>query len=309
MWPVSRALAQERVRDDGQGLERLQALFPLEAEMVPKSRQRAEVASDAYEGGIVYPRHGGLNPAKWVDGIMRASMRAGALVQGQTPVLGLRGDRGAHVAKTPRGSVRAGDILVATNGYTSEAPAGLSRRIVPIPSFIVATEHLGQDRIAQLLPTGRMIVETRYRHCYYRPSPDRTRIVFGGRAAMFEAPRWLVEAELRGLLRGIFPELGDVAFTHSWRGRTGFTFCSLPHVGRLNGIWHAMGYSGNGNAMAPYLGHKAALQIIGDPDGETAYSKTEFPLRWWHPGWSWFLPFADVTFRVRDIWENARKNK
>jgi glycine/D-amino acid oxidase-like deaminating enzyme len=149
-----------------------------------------------------------------------------------------------------------------------------------------------------------MVAESRDRHCYYRPSPDGTRVVFGGRAAMLGVPNWFAEAELRRLLTQIFPQCSDVAFTHSWRGHTGFTFDFLPNVGQIDGVWHAMGYSGSGNAMAPYLGHKAALQIIGDPEGETAFSQTDFPTRWWHRGQPWFLPFADVLFRLKDVRSN-----
>ncbi len=290
------------------GLERLQKLIPLEAEMLPKARQHEEVASDLYAGGVVYPRHGGLNPAKWVAGILAAALRAGARVQGATPVTALRRDGSAHLAETPRGALRAGAVLVATNGYTPSALAAEKRRIVPIPSFIVATEPLGANRVRSLFPNGRMIVESRDRHCYYRPSPDGTRIVFGARAAMFEAPERLAQAELRGLLTQVFPDLRGVGLSHSWRGRTGFTFDSLPNVGQIDGVWHAMGYSGSGNAMAPYLGHKAALQMLGDPGGETAFSHTAFAPRWWHPGSPWFLPFADVAFRLRDVWNNTRRH-
>ena len=81
----------------------------------------------------------------------------------------------------------------------------------------------------------------------------------------------------------------------------------MPHVGQIDGVWHAMGYSGSGNAMAPWLGHKAAQGILGDPAGETAYSRTAFPKRWWHQGQPWFLPFADVTFRRRDIWNTRNR--
>jgi glycine/D-amino acid oxidase-like deaminating enzyme len=147
-----------------------------------------------------------------------------------------------------------------------------------------------------------MIVESRERHCYYRPSPDGTRIIFGGRAAMFAAPEALAVSQMRGLLIQVFPELAGVALTHSWRGRTGFTFDSLPNVGQLNGIWHAMGYCGNGNTMAPYLGHKAALQIMAEPEGETAFARTNFPMHWWHRG-----TFVDVSFRIRDIWNNLNR--
>lgn len=289
------------------GIERLQTLFGLDAEMIPKARQREEVSSDLYAGGVVYPLHGALNPAKWVAGILDAAARAGALVQGDTPVVGLRRDGAAWRVETVRGTVRAGAVLAATNGYTPGILPDLKRRIVPIPSFIVATEELGQNRERDLFPKGRMVAESRERHCYYRPSPDGKRLVFGGRAAMFDAPEGLAQSQLRGLISQIFPQLGDVEFSHSWRGRTGFTFDFLPHVGRIDGIWHAMGYSGSGNAMAPYLGHKAALQILGEPEGETAFSRTGFPTRWWHRGQPWFLPFADVLFRGRDLRANARR--
>jgi glycine/D-amino acid oxidase-like deaminating enzyme len=292
---------------EARGIERLQKYIPLEAEVVPRERQRDVLATDLYAGGIVYPRHGCLNPAKWVKGILGAASRHGATIQGDTPVLSVRRDGPGFVAETIRGTVRAGAVLMATNGYTRPAMAAWKRRIIPIPSYIVATEDLGENRVKSLFPGGRVVSESRERHCYYRPSPDGKRIVFGGRAAIFDAPEGLVQSQLRGLMTTIFPELKGVALTHSWRGRTGFAFDYLPNVGRIDGVWHAMGYSGSGNTMAPYLGHKAALQIIGDPEGETTFSKTAFPTRWWHRGQPWFLPFADVMFRARDVWNNARR--
>ena len=286
-------------------LERLQQLIPLEAEMLPRARQHEEVATELYRGGTLFPRHGGLNPARWVAGLLRAALDHGALVQGQTPVTNIEREGAAFRVTTPRGTLRAGAVLAATNGYTPWQLKSLKRRIVPIPSFIVASEPLGQARITELFPRGRMIVESRDRHCYYRPSPDGERIVFGARAALFDAPETLVRRQMRGLLRQVFPQLPAIDISHSWRGFTGFSFDFLPNVGRIDGIWHAMGYSGSGNAMAPWLGHKAALQILGDAAGDTAFSHTGFPLRWWHRGRPWFLPFADLSFRLRDAWNST----
>jgi len=292
----------------GAELDRIQAMIPLEAEMVPRARQHDEIASDLYAGGTLYHRHGGLNPAEWVAGISRAARRAGAIVQGATPVTALVRDAAAFRASTPRGAVRAGAVLAATNGYTPEMLPALRRRIVPVPSFIVATEPLGDNRMLSLIPKRRMIVESRERHCYYRPSPDGTRLVFGGRAALRQIGDAKARAELRRLIAQIFPDLAGVELTHSWRGRTGFTFESLPHLGQIDGVWHAMGYSGNGNAMAPWLGHKAALKILGDPAGETAFAKTGFPTRAWARGTPWFLPAADLMFRMRDRVSDIRKS-
>jgi glycine/D-amino acid oxidase-like deaminating enzyme len=289
------------------GLERLQALVEIDAWMVPRSGQRAEAGTDFYAGGTVYAQHGGLNPAKWVAGLSAAAIRAGATVQGHTPVTALARDRAGHAVTTPRGTVRCGAVLAATNGYTDPVLPEARRRIVPIPSYIMATEPLPSATMAALFPKGRMVAESRERHCYYRPSPDGRRILFGGRAAMFQAPDWFAIDELKSLMEKIFPDLGEVAISHVWSGRTGFTFSFLPHVGQIEGVWHAMGYSGSGNAMAPWLGHKAACAILGAAEGETAFRKTPFPTRPWHRGRPWFLPAADVMFRARDILANLRR--
>lgn len=301
LWKASDYDAEAR------GLEKLQSRIPVEAEMIPRDRQRDILATDLYAGGIVYPRHGCLNPTKWVKGLLAAATRAGAIIQGNTPVDAVQKDGTGFKVRTARGMVRAGQVMMATNGYTPAHMAAYKRRIIPIPSFIVATEELGENRLKSLFPAGRVVSENRERHCYYRPSPDGKRLVFGGRAAMFNAPDRLVESQLKGLMTQIFPELSGVTLTQSWRGRTGFAFDFLPNVGRIEGVWHAMGYSGSGNTMAPYLGHKAALQILGDPEGETAFSKSAFPTRWWHRGQPWFLPFADVMFRARDVINNLRR--
>jgi glycine/D-amino acid oxidase-like deaminating enzyme len=289
------------------GLERLQALVEIDAWMVPKSGQRAEAGTDLYAGGTVYAQHGGLNPAKWVAGLMTAAIRAGATVQGHTPVTALERHNLGYLVSTLRGAVHCGEVLAATNGYTDVALPEARRRIVPIPSYIMATEPLPLSTMAALFPKGRMVAESRERHCYYRPSPDGQRILFGGRAAMFQVANWFAEDELKTLMQKIFPDLGDVAISHVWSGRTGFTFSFLPHVGQIGGVWHAMGYSGSGNAMAPWLGHKAACAILGDAEGETAFRKTPFPTRPWHRGRPWFLPAADVMFRARDVLANLRR--
>ncbi len=82
-----------------------------------------------------------------------------------------------------------------------------------------------------------------------------------------------------------------------------------PHVGQVDGVWHAVGFCGSGNSMAPWLGHKAALQILGDREGETAFSQTRLQQRWWYAGRPWFLPLADVTFRARDVVSNMRNRQ
>ena len=288
-------------------MEELRAIIPIEAEMVPRSEQRREIGTDFYFGGLLLPGHGGLHPAKSHAGLVDAARRAGALVSGMTPATGVDRSGPGYRVRTPRGDVLATEVLMATNGYTTRAFRSLMRRIVPVSSYVAATEELPADLIAELMPGKRMIVETRNRHCYYRLSPDGRRLVFGARAAMHQVSQETATRTIRSLMTDIFPALEPYEITHSWNGRLGFTFSFLPHVGRMDGLWHAMGFSGSGNTMAPYLGHKVALAMLGREDAGTAFMKTEFPTRFWHFGRPWFLPVAHAIYRVLDIRDDLRR--
>ena len=103
----------------------------------------------------------------------------------------------------------------------------------------------------------------------------------------------------------IWPELSEVRLSHVWTGFTGYSFTHMPYVGVRDGVHYAMGYSGSGTVLAPYLGAKAALQAVDDPRGETAYSGTRLTSRWFHRSSPWFLRPADLWYRfVVDPREN-----
>ena len=119
------------------------------------------------------------------------------------------------------------------------------------------------------------MVETRAKHSYFRISPNGRKILFGGRAAMKPLPLNIAAYRLKNSLDDIWPEAKNFKVTHAWTGNTGFSFDQVPHVGISNGIHYAMGFSGSGTVLAPYLGAKAALRALNDSSGGTAYSKTK----------------------------------
>jgi len=99
--------------------------------------------------------------------------------------------------------------------------------------------------------------------------------------------------------------LSETRFTHSWSGRIAFPRDQMPHLGVLDGIHFALGYSGSGVAMAPYLGHKIALKVLGSAEGDTALDGVPFPTIPLHRGRPWFLPVLDLCYRVRDRLEGS----
>ncbi len=289
------------------GLDDLRKLIDVDIDMIPKSGQRAEIGTDFYSGGMRLNDHGGIHPGKYLNGMLQSAARAGAVVMGNTPVGDVQKQGDGFVVTTARGQLRADTVLMATNGYTTPDFPRLKRRMIPVSSFLIATEELPQALIDDIMPARRMCVETRHRHCYFRLSPDGKRFVLGGRAAMSRVPQARATSVLRGLMSEIFPQLAKAKVSHSWTGQTGFTFTFLPHIGQFDGVWHAMGFSGSGNAMAPYLGHKAALAMIGDPAADTAFAQTTLETRAWYRKSAWFLPFAHQLYRFTDRREDRRR--
>ena len=267
---------------------------------VPKADQHTEIGSDAYSGGIVRPDIGTLHPAEYHAGLLRVALSSGATVHGQTAVLGIARERDGFTVRTARGDVKARDVIVGTNGYTDRSDSWLRRRLVPAASRIIATEPLSENLMRHLIPKGRSIVETRKLYRYYRPSPDGTRLLLGGREAAFSQDPSANTAHVRRSLAEIFPELKDVRLTHSWSGYVAFNRDQLPRLFERDGIHYAAGYCGSGTVWARWLGMKAALKVLGAPEANTALAcdpPKAVPLYWGKP---WFLPAAMAWFGLQD---------
>jgi glycine/D-amino acid oxidase-like deaminating enzyme len=269
-------------------------------DVLSKADVRNEVATDLYQGGLLFRAHGGVHPALFQQGLLQRTRAAGALVAGHTPVTALRREAQGFVVETPRGNLLASEVVAATNGYTGRATPALARRLVAIPSFLIATEPLGEGRVRALIPKGRMIVETRDKHLYYRPSPDGTRMILGGRAALHPVELDYAAGWLMKELRAIFPSLADARVSHVWTGNVAMTRSDLPGIGRRDGIWHALGCNGSGVALMPYLGHKVAQKILGRPDGKTAFDDVPFTAIPFYNGTAWFRPLMTWWYRGRD---------
>src|SRR4029077_20255699 len=198
---------------------------------------------------------------------------AEASVEGITPLNGA----GWRVV-TSRGTVMAGDVVIATNGYTGTVTPALRRRVVPIASHIIATEELPEDLAASLIPKRRSISDTKRVLCYYRLSPDGTRMVFGGRARFTPADPWLCARVLYGYMTERFPQLRGVKVTHSWTGNTAFTLDALPHMGEEGGLHYCLGCNGSGVAMMTYLGTRPRARSPASRTRPAPSMKASFPI-------------------------------
>ena len=172
--------------------------------------------------------------------------------------------------------------------------------ISKIGSYIIATEPLAPDLMARLMPKGRIASDTRKVVYYYRPSPDNTRILFGGRVSIGETDPRVSGPLLHDAMAGIFPELRATRISHSWFGYVAYTFDELMHIGQRDGLHYAMGYCGSGVGMAGYLGMRLGRQVLGQDDGATGLDGIGFQTRPLYRGNPWFLAPSVAYYRWRD---------
>lgn len=275
--------------------------------LVDRNDLGQEISTPQYHGGIVFEGHGGLHPRKYHDGLLSAVLRRGIGVHGDCKVERYARRGGGFEVSTVKGSLTAGKIVLATNGYTQGPFRWHQARVFALPSYVIATEPVAPNLLGHLAPGRRMMVETRARHSYFRLSPDGTRILFGGRAAMRPVPLDTAASRLHGTMTQIWPELAGTRLSHVWTGNTGYSFTHMPHVGEVDGIHYAMGFSGSGTVMAPYLGSKAGFRAVGDPRGDTAYANTSLKRHPLHPTRApHFLHAADLWYRH---WVDRQENR
>lgn len=314
----------------------LARVFDHRVELVPRTEQRSEVGSDAYHGLLVDEQSAALNPAKYVEGLAVAAARSGARVLTHAPVTRL--DQAAagwrvnvavgraNVVTGPANVVGSGfstavasakavsrtstdasntveacDVLVATDGYTTGVTPELQRRLIPVGSFIIATEPLAPETAAALLPKKRVAFDSKHFLHYYRVTPDR-RLLFGGRAEFRQPDEHTAErtAEiLRADLVRTFPELRETRIEYSWGGNVAFSRDQMPRAGRLGGLYYSGAYGGHGIAMATYLGEQIARRMAGERFDHPLFDDDFASIPLYH-GTPWFLPVVGAYYRVKD---------
>ena len=268
--------------------------------VVSRSEQSDEIASDFYHGGTVYHDDASVDPTRLLLALLRRAVDGGVMVVDHCPVDDIQKSADGFEVLTPRGIVRARQVLLATNGYSGPLSPWHRRRVIPIGSYQIATEPLGVERVRSLIPHGRNICDSRHVVVYFRPSADGERLIFGGRAALAEQNPLVCAPRLHRMMTRIFPQLDSVRISHAWAGWVAYTFDTLPHLGQHDGVYYCMGYCGQGVPLAPYFGKRLGQQMLGLAQGRTALDGLPFPSRPYYRGTPWFLAPSVLTYRLID---------
>ena len=275
--------------------------------MVPKSEQRDYVASDHWYGGMYTQDAGLIHPSRYHRGLVNLCLQAGVSLVSNNRVIGILDEGPLKRIETEQGSFSAREVVLATNGYTDALSPWHQKRLIPISSTIAVSEEIGSERINAILPKYCPVIDTKRVVCYVRPSPDRSRILFGGRARF--SPIGPTEGAhiLHQQLVAMFPQMADIKVTNAWSGYMAFTFDFMPKIGIHEGIHYAVGCNGGcGIVMMSWLGRQVAQKILGTASQPSAFEGLPFKTRPLYAGKPWFLPIIGNWWRLRD-WIEIRQ--
>ena len=232
------------------------------------------LGSRRYFGGIRDSGTGHINPMKLVVGTARVASASGAQLFETTPVASVTRKGGKVVAMTSRGTVTADRALMAVNAYGSGLSADVDAHVMPIGSFIGASEPL--DDPDAILPGGEACDDSRFVVRYFRKSVDG-RLLFGGREA-YTSATGDIGRHIVSQIAEVYPHLAGIRLSHAWGGSVGITMERMPYVRTLEpGITTIGGFSGHGVMMANFAGRLYAERVVGNRDRLADLERLKIP--------------------------------
>lgn len=234
-------------------------------EILNKSRVCEILGTDRYIGGQLDLRGGNVQPLSYVCGLARAGLELGAGVYAHTPVTGVSREKNDWRVDTPGGIVRSKFVLVCTNAYTDSLWPKLNRVIVPVSSFITATEPLPEALCHQILPNKNQVSETRRIPIYFLLTPGG-HFVIGGRGNLFNTAQSGDTRHLQREAVRIYPQLTGMNWEFSWGGLVAATVNRVPRLFELGqNAYAGMAYNGRGVPMSTMMGKQLA-RLVCDED-------------------------------------------
>jgi len=242
--------------------EEYDALGYTDTSILTKAELEEKLGTRIYHGALREGGAGHFHPLNYCLGLARAALEAGAIIHEGSRVLSVE-TGAAPSATTAQGTVRAKFMVIAGNAYLGRTVPKLFGKVMPVGSYIIATEPLGENRAKALIRDNEAVANTNFIVDYYRLTKD-TRMLFGGRASYSTLEPPNLGAYMRPRMMAVFPQLRDVPVAYAWGGFIAITANRIPDCGRLSPTtYYAHGYSGQGVALAGIYGKLMAEAIRG----------------------------------------------
>lgn len=274
--------------------------YGIEWEWVPQGELRERIRTQRYFDGLYERNALHLHPLNLAIGLAGAAAGQGVRIHENTDAWQLRRDGTRWRIETAHGAVHADQVVLACGGYLAGLRRQVDRAILPIATYVMVTEPLG-DRLAECLHTRSAIYDSRFAFDYYRPLPD-TRLLWGGRISIRDrSPRAVQRLLTQDLLR-VFPQLKGVRIDYAWSGLMSYARHQMPQIGSSgDGLWWAQAFGGHGLAPTCAAGELLASALAEGDDRWRRFSgyglaRTYRPWGylgaqasyWWQQGKDWF---------------------
>jgi len=270
-----------------------------------RSLDRAEVealiATHQYCAGVLDSGSAHLHPFNYTLGLARAAELAGVKIFENSRVSEIDHGDPASV-RTELGLVKSRFVVLCCNAYIDQLAPKLRARIMPVGTYIVATQSLGAERIQKLIRENIAVTDMNFVLDYFRRSADH-RLIFGGRVSYSGLDAFDTARATRKRMLKVFPQLHDVAIDYAWGGFVDITMSRAPDFGRIAAnVYYLQGFSGHGIALTGIAGKLVAEAIAGHAERFDLFTRLqhrEFPggaaLR--TPA----LVLAMLWYRLRDL--------
>jgi glycine/D-amino acid oxidase-like deaminating enzyme len=232
--------------------------------------------SQRYFGALHETNAFHFHPLKYAQGLARALSAGGVRLYEQTRATQITREGAGWRVRTPQGEVRVQEVLVCCGGYIERLYPRLAGAILPIATYVMVTEPLG-ERLPTALSTDAAIYDTRFAFDYYRPLAD-TRLLWGGRIAVRERSAPDVARLLYHDMLKVYPQLAGTKIEYAWSGMMSYGRHKMPQLGRLpEGLWYGMGFGGHGVAPTTLSGEVLARAILGEGADLERFSQWGLP--------------------------------
>jgi gamma-glutamylputrescine oxidase len=246
--------------------------FGVDWEPVPALKLAGQLKTRRYHGGLFERNAFHFHPLKYVLGVADAVAAAGAQIYERSSVIRLQPQGSGFLVETAGGSVEARQVVMAGGGYARNVYPKVERAVLPIATYVMATEPLGA-RLKDALDTSAAVYDTRFAFDYYRPLPD-TRILWGGRISVRDREPQVIARLLRRDLLKVYPQLHDVRIEYAWGGLMSYARHKMPQIGQsADGVWYAVGFGGHGMAPTTVSGELLAGAIAGERPVPEAFAR------------------------------------
>lgn len=236
-----------------------------------------------FHSALTTPIGFALNPRKYLAGLLGAAEDAGVQVFGHSPVSSISRTM-RYTLTTQHGSVKADQLIIATNGYASEdIPGWMAARYLPAQSSVIVTRELTDAEIANGWNSDQAAYDSRTLLHYFRLMPNR-RFLFGMRGGLMSsnASEARNRRQIRAHFEAMFPAWAEIETPYYWSGMVCLSAGLTPFAGpipEMPGAYAGFAYHGNGVAMGSYSGALLAEQILGTNKLETPKLMLQPPKR------------------------------